>query len=204
MFWERFNYLCAKKGISANAAAKELSIASGTVSEWKKGRVPLNSTLKKIANYFDVPVDFLLDKENMFWKNYLKLCKDKGLSPNAVAKGLNVSSGSVTEWKKGRIPSKKTLQKLAEHFNVTIEYFFIDHSESKSETKKEPESNQHIFISYSNKGSEKENELGLNLTTDQTEKLKEILKRFNKLPEDKQDDYLDMFDKMLKMNDTND
>lgn len=139
----------------------------------------------------------------MFWKNYLKLCKDKGLSPNAVAKGLNVSSGSVTEWKKGRIPSKKTLQKLAEHFNVTIEYFFIDHSESKSETKKEPESNQHIFISYSNKGSEKENELVLNLNPDQTEKLKEILDRFNKLPEDKQDDYLDMFEKMLKMNDNN-
>lgn len=79
----------------------------------EKGRVPLNSTLKKIANYFDVPIDFLIEKENMFWKNYLKLCKDKGLSPNAVAKGLNVSSGSVTEWKKGRIPSKKTLQKLA-------------------------------------------------------------------------------------------
>ena len=76
----------------------------------------------------------------MFWKNYLKLCKDKGLSPNAVAKGLNISSGSVTEWKKGRIPSKKTLQKLAEHFNVTIEYFFIDHSESNSEIEKEPES----------------------------------------------------------------
>lgn len=68
MFWERFNYLCANKGVSANAAAKDLSIASGTVSEWKKGRVPLNSTLKKIAEYFDVPVDYLLGQPSRHQK----------------------------------------------------------------------------------------------------------------------------------------
>lgn len=68
MFWERFNYLCANKGVSANAAAKDLSIASGTVSEWKKGRVPLNSTLRKIAEYFDVPVDYLLGQPSRHQK----------------------------------------------------------------------------------------------------------------------------------------
>ena len=31
--------------------------------EWKKGRVPLNSTLKKIAEYFDVSIEYLLGKE---------------------------------------------------------------------------------------------------------------------------------------------
>ncbi len=140
----------------------------------------------------------------MFWKNFYELCMVNNLKPLQVVNQLHIAAGSITNWKNGTIPSAKNLKKLADFFKVSVEYFFIDHSESKSETKKEPESNQRIFISYSNKGSEKENELGLNLTADQTEKLKEILKRFNKLPEDKQDDYLDMFDKMLKMNDTND
>lgn len=62
MFWENFFNLCAKKGMSPNAAAKELKIASGTVSEWKKGRIPANPTLKKLADYFEVtPQDLLSD-----------------------------------------------------------------------------------------------------------------------------------------------
>lgn len=57
MFWNKFQELCKEKGVSANKVAKDLSIASGTVTEWKKGRTPMNSTLKKVADYFGVPVD---------------------------------------------------------------------------------------------------------------------------------------------------
>ena len=131
---------------------------------------------------------------NMFYDNFIKLCAKKGESPNAVASKLGLSTGTVTWWKKGRMPREPLLYTIAEYFNVSVDFLLGKDTEK-------PKSNQHIFISYSNKGSEKENELGLNLNPDQTEKLKEILERFNKLPEDKQDDYLDMFEKMLKMND---
>ena len=63
MFYEIFIKLCQKSGKSANAVAKDLRIASGTVSEWKKGRAPQNATLLKIAEYFGVSVDYLLGKE---------------------------------------------------------------------------------------------------------------------------------------------
>ena len=63
MFFETYNQLCKNIGKSANKVAKELSIASGTVSEWKKGRAPQNSTLLKIAQYFNVSVDYLLGTE---------------------------------------------------------------------------------------------------------------------------------------------
>lgn len=60
MFWENYNLLCVKVGKSPNAVAKELDIASGTVTEWKKGkRIPQNATLLKIADYFGVPVESL-------------------------------------------------------------------------------------------------------------------------------------------------
>lgn len=62
MFWKIFAELCSNKGMSANAVAKELGIASGTVTAWKSGRVPHHGTLIKIADYFNVSVDYLLGK----------------------------------------------------------------------------------------------------------------------------------------------
>lgn len=62
MFLERYNDLCFKKGESPNAVAKKLNIASGTVSEWKNGRVPRNATLQKIAEYFETTADYLIGK----------------------------------------------------------------------------------------------------------------------------------------------
>lgn len=62
MFFDMFCQLCKEKGMSANSVAKELSIASGTVSEWKKGRSPQNATLLRIANYFGVSINYLLGK----------------------------------------------------------------------------------------------------------------------------------------------
>ena len=59
MFWTIFVKLCALRGLSPNKVAKELHIASGTVSEWKKGRTPQNATLKKIADYFGVSIEYL-------------------------------------------------------------------------------------------------------------------------------------------------
>lgn len=60
MFWDNYYNLCLNNGISPNAAAKEMKISSGAVTEWKKGRVPQMATVKKIADYFKVTADDLL------------------------------------------------------------------------------------------------------------------------------------------------
>lgn len=57
-----------------------------------------------------------------FWEKYVSLCSENGASPNAVAKELNISSGSVTWWKKGKVPHFQTLQKIADYFGVTVDY----------------------------------------------------------------------------------
>ena len=56
-----------------------------------------------------------------FWKRYEKLCKDNNESPNSVGKKLGMSSGSVSNWKSGSIPSGDTLVTIANYFNVTID-----------------------------------------------------------------------------------
>ena len=60
MFWDIYTALCAKQGASPNAVAKSLSIASGTVTNWKNGAIPQNATLRKIADYFGVSTSYLL------------------------------------------------------------------------------------------------------------------------------------------------
>lgn len=64
MFWEIFSRLCSQRGKSPNAVAKELKISSGSVTNWKNGTIPNNSALLKLANYFNVTVDYLLGKED--------------------------------------------------------------------------------------------------------------------------------------------
>lgn len=59
----------------------------------------------------------------MFWKKFERICNERGESPNGVAKKLNISSGSVTWWKKGKIPHNATLKRLADYFGISVGYF---------------------------------------------------------------------------------
>ena len=61
MFWEKFQYLSKIKGIKPHAVLKELEISSGSANNWKKGTIPNGEILKKIADYFEVSIDSLLD-----------------------------------------------------------------------------------------------------------------------------------------------
>lgn len=70
MFWNVLIELCNEKGISPNFVAKELGITSGTVTSWKKGSVPRDTTLRKVADYFGVSTDYLLGTEHEFLQNF--------------------------------------------------------------------------------------------------------------------------------------
>ena len=64
MFWENFLKLCNAKGVTPNGVAKKIGIASCSVTSWKNGGVPRDSTLLKIAEFFGVSVDYLLGVED--------------------------------------------------------------------------------------------------------------------------------------------
>lgn len=60
MFWNNFESLCAKKGVSYNAAAADVGVrSSGTVTGWKNGAKPRGPVLKRLADYFGVTVEEL-------------------------------------------------------------------------------------------------------------------------------------------------
>lgn len=59
---------------------------------------------------------------NSFFDRYAELCKTKGETPNSVAKIIGASSGSVTAWKNGTEPRYSTVAKIADFFEVSIDY----------------------------------------------------------------------------------
>ena len=62
-FYTRYESLCKERGL--NAQSKEMfavtGVTTGTISGWKKGAEPRAGVLIRLAQYFDVSVDYLLD-----------------------------------------------------------------------------------------------------------------------------------------------
>lgn len=60
--------------------------------------------------------------EESFFTRFEALCRAHNVSPNAVAKAIGASSGSVTAWKRGTAPRNETLSKIADYFGVSTDY----------------------------------------------------------------------------------
>lgn len=62
----------------------------------------------------------------MFYDNFARLCADAGKTPTAVTKDLGFSNAAASHWKNGKSPTAKTLQKIADYFNVTVNDLLSD------------------------------------------------------------------------------
>lgn len=58
-----------------------------------------------------------------FYNAFLQLCAGAHVSPSRVAESIGLSRTAPNGWKKGKIPNDVTIVKLANYFNVPIEYF---------------------------------------------------------------------------------
>lgn len=63
MFWDNFERLCVKKGVSPNKVCKELGFSNATATHWKQGAKPNNGTVLRVADYFGVTTEELLQDE---------------------------------------------------------------------------------------------------------------------------------------------
>lgn len=72
MYYENFERLCKAKGVTPAEVSRNTGIATSTLTNWKKGSyTPKIEKLQKIADYFGVPVDYLLNVEkNRHLKEY--------------------------------------------------------------------------------------------------------------------------------------
>jgi transcriptional regulator with XRE-family HTH domain len=67
VFYDKFMYLCNKKGVAPSRAAMDAGISKSLVTKWKSNRtqVPSPEILQKLSAYFSVPVSVLLSEEEM-------------------------------------------------------------------------------------------------------------------------------------------
>ena len=85
--YEVFEQLLQKHNITAYKVAKEAAVTQTALSNWKSGRsTPTTKTLKKIADYFGVTVDYLMTgKEEQKEKTVELTARDE----RDIAKDLN-------------------------------------------------------------------------------------------------------------------
>lgn len=92
MFADRLKQLRNEKGITQVEFAKIFNISSGTIAMWETGRrTPDVDMLGRIADYFDVTVDYLLfdkvEQKDELDNVYLSLAKDaknEGIDPDDI------------------------------------------------------------------------------------------------------------------------
>lgn len=60
MFFENFDRYCKRNGKTNSEVATAIGLDPSSCTGWRKGSIPRNGTLKKLADYFGVTVDDLL------------------------------------------------------------------------------------------------------------------------------------------------
>lgn len=64
-FWNKFVELCSEQKTTPTAVVCSLGLGRGSVTNWKAGAMPNDTTLYKIANYFGVTVEYLKGEEDI-------------------------------------------------------------------------------------------------------------------------------------------
>ena len=70
----------------------------------------------------------------MFYKKFIELCNENGVTPSYVGNQIGVSKAAVSGWKTGSMPRDTQLAKIADYFGIPVSYF----SEETPETEKSP------------------------------------------------------------------
>ena len=97
------------------------------------GIIPTTSTLIKIADYFNVSIDYLLgrtDKNDFFemsnstfQQRFEELCKEKGVTHYKVSQDCFFDKSNISRWlSKGYLPTLEILDMITKYFNVSIDY----------------------------------------------------------------------------------
>lgn len=123
--------LCAERNVKPSHILKELGLSSGNLKRWEAGANVNSDTLKKLSEYFQVPVDYFLDERpgsadikaeipddaNVFRKIYW-IFKSH---PDNIASFLNGTSMSEAQ-----------LKAVSEYLGCSVDYL-LDKTEFNTE-----------------------------------------------------------------------
>lgn len=131
----------------------------------------------------------------MFWDNYEKLCKEKGISPTAAGVAIGVTNAAVSKWKKGSIPNGMTLQKIADHFGVSVASLM---GEDGAAMREEAEQNADKILRLTESAEENLMHMLLLKLPDITEDQRDTLRSLFTLPQEEFKRAMDMLNVMWR------
>ena len=60
MFWQKLTEICRQWGTSPTGMCKAIGLSTGNVPAWKRGGIPNQITLRKIADHFSVEPEYFV------------------------------------------------------------------------------------------------------------------------------------------------
>ena len=93
MFYEQVNRLCFESGIKPTALARKLKLSPSAPGRWRTGSLPKAETIQKIADYFEVTTDYLLNGDERSMSNSTGNVQNSAVVQGSVGSAVNVNNG---------------------------------------------------------------------------------------------------------------
>ncbi|MDR9866431.1 helix-turn-helix transcriptional regulator [Lactococcus cremoris] len=129
VFAEQLKTLRKINGLTQKELAEKLKIKQNSYRDWENGKSEPNiEMLVRIADYFDVSLDYLMGGKMKNITEEFSLCLKKirmkrKLSQKQIAEELKISQQQYSKWEGGIItPNAETLVRLADYFDVSVDY----------------------------------------------------------------------------------
>lgn len=132
---DKIKGLAEEKNISINKLLSECKLNPSLVSDMQgKGTFPSIKAISKIAEYFDVTVEYLIGNcdlpsnqsalaSSQFGKTLRQLRQQHSFTQADLAEKLGLSKANVCKYEAGSVePNIDTLLRLSELFNVSVDY----------------------------------------------------------------------------------
>ena len=147
MVMNRLKELRNEKKLFQKDFANSIGMSQSGYSQYETETTDMpTAMLKKFSNIFNVSIDYLLcltNKKEVYQKSQLydvnssvnrlkEIREDRDLNQTEIAKILNMSQNGYSQYETNTIDiSTKVLKKLAEYYNVSIDYLLYMTDERK-------------------------------------------------------------------------
>lgn len=128
--YETIKMLCKERGIAVTALEKELGFGRGSIGKLRNSQTSAER-LQKIADYFNVTVDYLVNSatevelstlDPRVFNRIISLCDKRGINQSDLEKELGFGKGTISKWKFNPNPSAEKLLLVANYFNVSTDF----------------------------------------------------------------------------------
>ncbi len=148
MFYDNLIGLCMNAEVTPTKLARDIGIRQSTVSMWKQqGTTPKYETLKKIADYFDVPISELLYGDTA---GTISTAID--IAMDATSRKSNKPEGYLNHGNQGEEDMMSTALEAVKDVDPYIYNLLVEYQDLSDEQKKLLVATAHQFNLQNNRG----------------------------------------------------